>query len=88
MTSFKPNICRASPVIFGLVLLGALAAQSVDAEPMKCSGQEKACSTACSRTANAKRSACLTACGVSMAYCSKTGCWVYGGKQFCGLLKQ
>jgi len=88
MTSFKLKIRRASPIVFGLALLGALAAQPATAEPMKCSVQEKACSTACIKTASAKRSTCLTACGVSMAYCSKTGCWVYGGKQFCGLLKQ
>ncbi len=88
ITATPSNIRRAGSIIFGLFLLGALAANPAAAEPMKCSGQEKACTSACAKTARTKLSSCLTACGVSMSYCSRTGCWVYGGKQFCGLLKQ
>ena len=86
--STKLKIRCAGPSVFGLALLGALAAHPAAAEPMKCSGQEQTCTTACAKVARTKQSTCLTACGVSMSYCSKTGCWVYGGKQFCGLLKR
>ena len=47
-----------------LVLLAFAGAPSVvGAEPMKCSGEEKTCVTACRKTARMPVNICLTGCG-------------------------
>lgn len=69
-----------------LVLLTAdVAKQTAMAEPMKCSGEEKACVTACRKTARMTVSVCLTGCGARLAACVKTGCWDNGTQRYCGL---
>lgn len=69
--------------------LALLVAQAALAEPMKCSGEEQTCRTACTKAARGAVSACLTRCGASKSYCLKTGCWTTNGVQrYCGLLKQ
>ncbi len=70
------------------VLSLALSGGTALSQPMKCSGEEKTCTTACSKTARSAVNTCLTRCGTSKAYCLKTGCWVNGAQKYCGLLKQ
>ncbi len=84
----------ASPQLFrfalGACALLALlttdaANQTATAEPMKCSGEEKACVTACRKTARMSVSVCLTGCGARLSACVKTGCWDDGTQRYCGL---
>ncbi|MCF8476716.1 MAG: hypothetical protein K9G60_06775 [Pseudolabrys sp.] len=71
------------------IVLALLLEQAAVAEPMKCSGEEQTCRTACTKAARGAVSACLTRCGASKSYCLKTGCWTTNGVQrYCGLLKQ
>jgi hypothetical protein len=71
-----------------LLTLVALSGHPVLAAPMKCGTEEQACITACTKGARATLSTCVTGCGASQAYCKKTGCWVNGAKNYCGLFKQ
>lgn len=68
-----------------LALVPAIGAAQAD--PMKCSNEEKTCATNCKKAARGPVSACLTACGARASYCMKTGCWNDGGQIFCGLSK-
>lgn len=65
-----------------VIVLGAPAAS---AEPMKCSGEEKACIVACKKTARVAVSVCLTGCGARLSACLKTGCWDDGTQRYCSL---
>jgi hypothetical protein len=58
------------------------------ADPMKCSNEEKTCATACKTAARGPVNTCLTACGARASYCMKTGCWDNGAQRYCGLAKQ
>ena len=69
--------------------IALLVLQVARAEPMKCSGEEQTCRTACTKAARGTVSACLTRCGTSKSYCLRTGCWATNGVQrYCGLSKQ
>jgi hypothetical protein len=70
-----------------LLVLSLFAAQEARAEPMKCSGEEKACVTACKKTARMEVSVCVTGCGARVSACLKTGCWDNGTLRYCGLAK-
>jgi hypothetical protein len=70
--------------LFALALAGAQAAK---AEPMKCSGEEKTCATACKKAARIEVSVCVTACGARLSACMKTGCWDNGTQRYCGLAR-
>jgi hypothetical protein len=71
-----------------LVLLAFAGAPSVvGAEPMKCSGEEKTCVTACRKTARMPVNICLTGCGQRLSACLKNGCWDNGTQRYCGLAK-
>lgn len=78
----KTPLTILSAGLFILALLGSPAAQ---AEPMKCSGEEKACVTACRKTARTTVSVCLTGCGTRLSACVKSGCWDDGRQRYCGL---
>lgn len=82
MSKTPRNILSAT-----LFILALLAAPAVQAEPMKCSGEEKACVTACRKTARMTVSVCLTGCGARLSACVKTGCWDNGTQRYCGLSK-
>jgi hypothetical protein len=69
----------------GLVLL---AAQTVLADPMRCSGELKTCNTNCVKFARLAVSKCLETCHASQNICMRTGCWDSGTSRYCGLLKQ
>lgn len=69
---------------FGFIVLATAPAL---AEPMKCSKEESACIAVCTAGAKTRLSNCLTACGASQSYCKKTGCWINGAKNYCGLSK-
>lgn len=69
--------------LVGVVLF----AVSAQADPMKCSGEEKVCLTACKKTARVAYSVCATACGTRLSACMKTGCWDNGAQRYCGLAK-
>jgi hypothetical protein len=70
--------------LFGLMLAAASAAQ---ADPMKCSGEEKVCLTNCKKAARVAYSVCATGCGARLSTCMKTGCWDNGTQRYCGLAK-
>ncbi len=73
-------------VAAGLFLLGAPMAQ---AQPMKCSGEQKTCVATCVKSGNAAQAkACSENCRVSQANCVRTGCWAFGASRYCGLMKQ
>ena len=80
----KTQCTVLSAILWLLVLLGVPAAM---AEPMKCSGEEKACLTACKKTARMTVSVCVTGCGARLSACVKTGCWDNGTQRYCGLSK-
>ena len=84
LTAFAFTAIAGLSLILGLALSGG----SALSQPMKCSGEEKTCATACTKTARSAVNTCLTRCGTSKAYCLKTGCWVNGAQKYCGLLKQ
>ena len=62
-------------------------ARPASAEPMKCSGEEKACVTNCKKAARVAVNVCVTACGSRLSVCLKTGCWDNGAQRYCGLNK-
>lgn len=62
-------------------------ARTAFAEPMKCSGEEKACVTNCKKAARVAVNVCVTACGSRLSVCLKTGCWDDGTQRYCGLNK-
>jgi len=73
----------------GAVGLSLLYAQAALAEPMKCSGEQKACIANCNKTPNrASISVCITNCGARQAMCVRTGCWDSGTQRYCGLARQ
>jgi hypothetical protein len=68
-----------------LLLLGAAA----QAAPMKCSGEQTACTTTCQRILDTAQAAnCIAACRGRFNYCRSTGCWDNGRNRYCGLLRQ
>jgi hypothetical protein len=76
----------AAVVFFCLVLLFIEAAV---AAPMRCSGEQKTCITACNKSLDKSLiSTCVTNCGLRQSLCMKTGCWDTGFQKYCGLLKQ
>jgi hypothetical protein len=59
------------------------------AEPMKCSGEQQACVTSCTKlTDQIRLRACVTSCSQRQAVCRQTGCWNNGRSNYCGLLRQ
>lgn len=72
---------------FALLALVVLSVTPASAAPMKCNDEQQACITACGKGTKTALSSCVTACGASQAYCKKTGCWINGAKNYCGLSK-
>lgn len=70
------------------VLSGAALSSAALAQPMKCSGEEKTCQSACAKVPLGSTSACLTECGTRKNICMRTGCWDNGRLRYCGLAKQ
>ena len=59
------------------------------AEPLKCSSEQQACLTNCTRLTDSKLlRPCINVCGARQAACRQTGCWDNGSRQYCGLLRQ
>lgn len=74
--------------IAAFVVLTLVATVSAQAAAMRCSGEEKLCIDACTRSvAKPLLSRCITACGQRSAACMKTGCWD-GAQRYCGLHHQ
>lgn len=65
-----------------------LSVQMASAEPMKCSGENKTCVTACGKSASPQAKQCAENCRASQANCVRTGCWANGAARYCGLMKQ
>ncbi len=63
-------------------------AEAALADPMKCTGEEKTCTTNCTKFARTTISNCLELCRASRQICLRTGCWDTGTSRYCGLLKQ
>ncbi|MGH6665222.1 MAG: hypothetical protein ACREB2_10020 [Pseudolabrys sp.] len=70
-----------------LTALALLAARPALAEPMKCSGQEKACIVGCQKNP-AFAANCVANCRAQKNYCRRTGGWVNGTSRYCGLMRQ
>lgn len=79
---------RTTSFALATLLATLLTCAAAMAEPMKCSGEEKTCQTACAKVPTASKSACLTQCGVRKSGCMRTGCWDNGTQRYCGLSKQ
>lgn len=77
------NVAIAVAIVFALV-----GVQAVRAEPMKCSGEQKTCLSACARMPAGQAQPCLEGCRASQAYCIRSGCWQNGASRYCGLTKQ
>lgn len=83
----KPLIDSLSAAL--LIGLGLLCAEPTFAAPMRCSGEQKTCITACNKSPDRSSiSTCVTNCGARQSICMKTGCWDTGFQKYCGLLKQ
>lgn len=63
-------------------------AQMASSEPMKCSGENKTCVTACGNSGTPQAKQCAENCRASTANCVRTGCWANGAVRYCGLMKQ
>ena len=63
---------------------------SLHAEPMKCSNEYKACTTLCGKSVADQTAwrTCMTSCSMHQATCRQTGCWNFGPRNYCGLLRQ
>ncbi|MDO8879164.1 MAG: hypothetical protein Q8M24_13440 [Pseudolabrys sp.] len=83
-TAAKKFHVALTAVALAFVVLSAPAAF---AEPMKCSGEEKACLVACKKTARVAVNICLTGCGARLSACLKSGCWDTGTQRYCSLAK-
>jgi hypothetical protein len=71
------------------VIAPSLLAAPALAGPMKCSGEQKTCVTACQKTINpALQGQCIADCRTRLNYCRQTGCWDNGTSRYCGLLRQ
>jgi hypothetical protein len=79
---------RTARLALAALAIALLHAGAAMAQPMKCTGEEKTCQTACAAVPTATRSACLTDCGVRKNICMRTGCWDNGRLRYCGLAKQ
>lgn len=86
MAAVTYKILSAAAAVAGLCLL---CSHTALAEPMKCSGEQKACIASCNRSPNrASISVCITNCGTRQAMCVRTGCWDNGMQKYCGLARQ
>ena len=78
-----PSVCAA------IALIAVLSAITLaQADPMKCSNEEKTCATACKKAARGPVNRLPDRCGARASYCMKTGCWDNGAQRYCGLAKQ
>ena len=78
-----------SRFVFALAAaLPLICAQTAHAAPMKCSGEEKTCLTACSKFPVAVAKQCSDTCRTRFNFCRSTGCWDNGRTRYCGLLRQ
>jgi len=78
----------ACAVALSVGLLPLLPGAAV-AEPMKCSGEQQACLSGCSKLADRTLvRPCINSCSQRLAVCRQTGCWNNGTNNYCGLLRQ
>lgn len=76
----------AIAAIVGLVLL---CAETMQAAPMACNGEQKVCIASCTKsTAGPATGACIANCNARQTMCKQTGCWDNGVNRYCGLLRQ
>ena len=71
-----------------IVAAGFLSAHAARAEPMKCSGEEKACIAVCQKGPRGLLPNCVTNCRARFNFCRQTGCWDDGKSRYCRLLRQ
>jgi hypothetical protein len=70
----------------GLVLL---CAETMQAAPMACNGEQKVCIVNCTKTtAGSATGICIANCNARQAMCKQTGCWDNGVNRYCGLSRQ
>jgi hypothetical protein len=81
----KFKVLYAVAAIVGLCLF---CSQTVLAQPMRCSGEQRVCVSNCIKANPASASVCATDCGARQSLCMKTGCWDNGTQKYCGLMKQ
>jgi hypothetical protein len=80
---------RIVALLAAMAGFGLLGCQFALAAPMRCSGEQKICTTNCNKSADRSLiSICVTNCGARHSMCMKTGCWDSGIQKYCGLLKQ
>jgi hypothetical protein len=76
----------AIAAIVGLVLL---CAETMQAAPMACNGEQKVCIASCTKsTTGPATGACIANCNARQTMCKQTGCWDNGINRYCGLLRQ
>jgi hypothetical protein len=76
-----------TPVAIAALLLFVTA--TANADPVRCSNEQKNCVTACgSLPVQTRVSACISFCQARMSSCRQTGCWDNGSSRYCGLLRQ
>lgn len=75
----------AGGIAAAFIILGA---QAAFGEPMKCSGEQKTCTSSCARLPAAQIQLCTENCRVAQANCMRSGCWASGASRYCGLMKQ
>ena len=67
------------------VVFSMLAVSAAAAEPMRCSGQYKACAAECAKST---ARSCPQVCAARLSACRKTGCWQGANYRACSLLRQ
>jgi hypothetical protein len=84
--SMTTKLNFAIAVIAAAYLFGA---QTALAQPMRCSGEQQACISACNKNPDrAFASACIANCRARQSVCKQTGCWDNGTNRYCGLTRQ
>jgi hypothetical protein len=78
------------PILLAIAVAAAsLCGTSVNAAPLRCSDEEKACVVICAKTNDPRKpSTCVTNCQARQSVCRQTGCWDNGAQRYCGLLRQ
>ena len=79
-------------VIYAVAAIVALilsCAETTQAAPMACNGEQKVCIANCTKTtAGSATGACIANCNARQMMCKQTGCWDNGVNRYCGLLRQ
>lgn len=81
--------CKFIYAIAAIVGLVLLCAETMQAAPMACNGEQKVCIANCTKsTAGSATGTCIANCNARQSMCKQTGCWDNGVNRYCGLLRQ